>query len=397
MRRQTEAPIVIGGCGYSLFAGELLLASGADYGIRGDGEAAFLSLLEALGRGGDLADVPGLVWRDGEEVVSNAPSRAALLTLPTGRDVVDNPRYLREGGQCGLETKRGCDRRCAYCADPLIKGAIARTRQPAEVADEAEALLARGVDVLHLCDSEFNIPPEHALAVCEEFARRGLGGRLRWYTYAAPVPFTGELAAAMREAGCVGVNFGADSASEKMLATYGRRHRKEDIEQAVSLCRREGLRVMLDLLLGGPGEDEGTVRETIQFTKAIEPDCVGAALGVRLYPGTPLTARLAAEGPLAENPNLRFRGELSGTLLTPVFYISRDLGGSPAQLVRDIIGGDERFFAPVEEQSAENYNYNDNTVLVEAIRRGARGAYWDILRRIRSGELGGAEDERGDV
>ena len=37
----------------------------------------------------------------------------------------------------------------------------------------------------------------------------------------------------------------------------------------------------------------------------------------------------------------------------------------------------------MEEQTAENYNYNDNQPLVEAIRRGARGAYWDILRQLR--------------
>ncbi len=37
----------------------------------------------------------------------------------------------------------------------------------------------------------------------------------------------------------------------------------------------------------------------------------------------------------------------------------------------------------MEQQGIENYNYNDNLPLIEAIGKGARGAYWDILSRMR--------------
>jgi hypothetical protein len=82
-------------------------------------------------------------------------------------------------------------------------------------------------------------------------------------------------------------------------------------------------------------------------------------------------------------------------LFQPTFYISEALGGNPAELVRELIGGDERFFEPEVESEFQRdgegvesgYNYNKNKVLVEAIEKGARGAYWDILRRLRKGEL----------
>jgi radical SAM superfamily enzyme YgiQ (UPF0313 family) len=395
IRILTDAPVVLGGCGFSLFPRPILQACGCDYGIRGDGERALIMLLRALKRGAGMDRVPGLAWRSagdgGEEFRFNPPDSPAPVRLSGLRQWVDNPRYFREGGQGNVETKRGCDQPCTYCADPLVKGRHVRLRDPAEVAGEVESLLAQGVDVLHLCDSEFNIPPCHALAVCAELDRRGLGRRLRWYTYASVVPFTEELAGAMRRPGCAGINFGTDSASAEILSAYGRVHRRDDIASAVALCRRHGLRVMIDLLLGGPGETERTVRETIEFLKAVGPDCVGAALGVRIYPGTAIAARVAAEGAPDANPNL-WRRKTSALppapgedLLAPVFYISRGLGDRPAQLVRDVIGGDERFFAPVVEQTLENYNYNANQALIEAIRRGARGAYWDILRQMRSG------------
>ena len=55
-------------------------------------------------------------------------------------------------------------------------------------------------------------------------------------------------------------------------------------------------------------------------------------------------------------------------------------------MIRELIDGDERFFPPQEELAAEessDHNYNDNQALIEAIAEGERGAYWDILRRLR--------------
>ena len=50
--------------------------------------------------------------------------------------------------------------------------------------------------------------------------------------------------------------------------------------------------------------------------------------------------------------------------------------------MKDLISGDQRFFEPAGEDTAD-YNYNDNLLLTKAIEEGARGAYWHILHRIR--------------
>jgi radical SAM superfamily enzyme YgiQ (UPF0313 family) len=300
--------------------------------------------------------------------------------------MVDNAAYFARGGQCGFETKRGCNRQCLYCADPLAKGPMPRSRKPAEIADEIESLLARGIDVLHTCDAEFNIPRSHAMAVCEELIRRSLGEKVRWYAYLAVTPFDAELARIMRKAGCVGINFTGDSASGVMLRTYRQPHRSDDLATAVRLCRETGMKVMIDLLLGGPGETPQTAAETIDFIKRIGPDCAGASLGIRIYPGTGMVDALKRQGSLGDNPGLRrkYAGEVD--FFMPTFYLSPALGPEPARLIKDLIAGDKRFFEPMTEQpdaAATDHNYNDNTKLVEAIRRGARGAYWDILRQLR--------------
>ncbi|MGQ9576308.1 MAG: B12-binding domain-containing radical SAM protein [Thermoguttaceae bacterium] len=392
VRAGCDAPIVLGGVGFSVFAERLVQQTGADFGIRGDGEQALIALAEQLQGPGRFERVPGLIWRQDGAYRANPPAWPEVLSIPPGREAVDNATYFRRGGQIGVESRRGCNRACIYCADPLAKGTSVRLRSPSEVAEEIQSLLAQGVDVLHLCDSEFNIPPDHARAVCEELIRRRLGQRVRWYAYLAVVPFDAELAGWMRQAGCVGINFTGDSASAAMLATYYQPHRQEDLAKAVRDCRAEGIAVMIDLLFGGPGETPQTVAETIQFIRRIDPDCAGAALGIRLYPGTRLAAMLAAKGPLDQEPGIHRAYEGPIDLLRPNFYVSPALGQEPARLVRDLIAGDQRFFEPADPSPIPadgrspyaDYNYNQNQALVEAIAAGARGAYWHILQQIRA-------------
>jgi len=390
IRKMTDAPIVIGGVGFSVFAERIVEYTGADFGIRGDGEQAIVSLVSELKNSKRFERVEGLIWRSNGNIYSNKPSWPSPLSLPTNRDKIDNFTYFKKGGQCGLETKRGCNRGCIYCADHLSKGAMARLREPSEIAGEAQSLIAQGIEVMHTCDAEFNIPRDHAYAVCEEFIRRSIGKKLSWYTYMTVVPFDAELAEAMKKAGCVGINFTGDSGSALMLKTYGQHHNVEDLASAVRLCRENDIKVMIDLLLGGPGETPETVAQTIDFIKKINPDCAGASLGIRIYPGTRMADIVANEGPAEANPNILRKYSGPVDLFQPTFYISHALGSQPARLVKDLIAGDKRFFEPTEPESLESgqtkdHNYNDNLELTEAIKNGQRGAYWDILHKLRCG------------
>jgi radical SAM superfamily enzyme YgiQ (UPF0313 family) len=386
VRENMGAPIVLGGVGFSIMPERIVDYTNADFGIRGDGEQALVQLVKEINSNQNWSKVPGLIWRENDRIHSNEPQRPCEISLPIGRDFVDNKTYFKKGGQCGVETKRGCNRPCVYCADPLAKGKYLRLRDAAEVADEVENLLRQGIDVLHLCDSEFNIPIGHSKEVCKELIRRRLGEKVRWYTYMAVTPFDDELAKLMRKAGCVGIDFTADSASDIMLSNYRDVHNASDLAEAVRLCRDNDIAVMLDLLLGGPGETRDTLAETIEYVKAISPDCVGAGLGVRVYPGTEMAAIVEAEEKPQMNPNIKRKYDGPVDLLKPTFYISHLLGRNPARLIHDLIGDDERFFKPmleVGDSQTTDHNYNDNTALCEAIEAGARGAYWDILRRTK--------------
>ncbi len=387
IRARFAGPIVLGGCGFSIMPEAILDYCGLSWGVAGDGEWALAELMTAVRKGiGDPTRIRGVVYRAQDGHFRRVPPRPNPFgALPAfRRSLVENAKYFREGGQIGIETKRGCRQGCIYCADPLSKGTTPRLRPPHKVADELQSLLEQGVDVLHLCDSEFNLPPKHAHAVCAELIRRGLGEHIKWYTYASPKPFDEHLAESMRAAGCVGIDFGVDSGDAQMLARLGRDFGPEDLQPAARACRKAGLLFMFDLLLGGPGETRESVARTIELMQSIQPDRVGVSLGVRLYPGAALAQEILRAGPLAGNPNLRGATQDNDSLLMPVFYVSQALGEAPEQYLGSLVADDQRFFLPGAAGEAD-YNYNQNQILVEAIARGHRGAYWDILRRLREG------------
>ena len=383
LKAQTNASIILGGSGFSIMPRAILGYYGLDVGIWGEGELSLALLVGRIASKQDYRDVPGLVFRSGKGFHSNAPKYLELSRIYAPcRGVVDNYRYFIEGGMAGVESKRGCPKGCIYCADPVGKGKKLRLRSPQSVADEIESLLGMGIDHFHFCDSEFNLPEDHVADICLELIARGLGSKIRWYGYASPAPFSQELAALCRRSGCAGIDFGVDSGCERMLRRLGREFSVADLSRTAEVCHQEGIVFMYDLQLGGPGETRGSMKETIETMKKLSPDRVGVSFGVRIFPQTKMASLVQRQGPLQGNPNLRGTIEGNDDFFKPIFYLSADLGPDAAEYLSQLIGGDERFFFVSPSGAERNYNYNDNSVLVNAIKAGYRGAFWDILRRL---------------
>jgi tryptophan 2-C-methyltransferase len=379
LRKHSNAPIAMGGAGFSVIPEAVMQFCRPDYGVAGEGEEAFPRLAKALMTGSGVESVPNLLYWEGNTLQRNPTRYAALDDLPRTRSFLDNALYFREGGQAGIETKRGCHMTCVYCADPLSKGRHVRLRSPKRVVDELKSLLAQGIDHIHTCDCEFNVPGDHAKDICRAIVESGIADRIRWYAYCSIMPFDEEMADLFKRAGCAGVDFGADSGDDTILKRLGRTFRSEDLVRTAGLCHKHGIAFMYDLLIGSPGETRETVRETIDLMRRIDADCAGLSMGIRIYNGTAIAEWVRSQGDFASNPDIYGAKQDNADFLRPVFYVAPDLGAEMASIVSEMVGDDRRFFMPSIGEA--DYNYNDNTVLVRAIASGARGAYWNILRR----------------
>lgn len=376
LKRHAPVPLTMGGVGFSIMPEKIMELCGADFGIVCEGEVAFPELLKRLQKREPVHDVPNLVYRTPEGIKRNPVRYAELSQLSSHkRKLANNERYFLYGGQAAVETKRGCNRRCIYCVEPISKGGKLRFHTPEQVADQIESLVDRGIYAFHFNDSEFNLSIKHPIAVCDEIIRRGLHKRIEWYAYGMPAPFPDELARKMREAGCVGMNFGADAACDKMLRILKRTFTKADVGRAVETSRRHGLRYIIELLFGAPGETAETVKETIDYMREIDAERVSVTAGLRVFPGTELERIVRAEGIHRDNPNLFGAIEDNDDLLKPLFYLPTTIADKPLEYIDELTRGDPRFFGV----NTDGFNYNANDLLVEAINAGARGAYWAIL------------------
>jgi hypothetical protein len=109
---------------------------------------------------------------------------------------------------------------------------------------------------------------------------------------------------------------------------------------------------------------------------------VGASYGLRVYPKT------------AFHEYLRKTGyQIPASLLLPHFYLEESVKDGIDEFIRELIRGDERFYFNAREESIQNYNYNANKVLEDAIKEGFRGAFWDVLA-MSQGKSGHNSDQK---
>jgi radical SAM superfamily enzyme YgiQ (UPF0313 family) len=300
VRQVTDVPLILGGSGFSIFPLDVMRMTGADFGIVGEAEDLLPVLLTRLENRGETHDIPNLVTSKSGQVQQG--SGQAFLKPVQGRFTeidrwIDFSPY-RSKGVYSVQTKRGCCHGCIYCSYPLIEGKKFRTRKPSDIADEiAQAHHRLGDITFEFVDSTFNDPKGHAEAICREIISRNMKVRLRTMGI-NPRHANEELFELMVRAGFVQIDATPDSASPLMLKNLDKGFILTDIEKMAGMIRKFNLPTMWFFLFGGPGENEQTFNETLDFIdNFINPDdLVYMNAGMRIYPGTPLYRIAIAEG-----------------------------------------------------------------------------------------------------
>jgi radical SAM superfamily enzyme YgiQ (UPF0313 family) len=318
VRQHFAGPLILGGTGFSVSPQGWMQRLAPDCGVIGEGEHAFPELLSRLETGRSLEGIQGVLTTAGNGGQSATPTRAieTLAPLPTpAHELCRYRRYLRRGGFVGVQTKRGCPFKCAYCMYPHLEGRRYRLRPPEAVAEEVDAAAGHGkLRNFFFVDSVFNDPRPHALAICRELTRRRVP--VQWSAFCNPTGFDVELAHAMKEAGCNGVEFGLDVASEKMLAALNKPFGQKEARIALQAAHDAQLPLAVYLLFGGPGETWADVEDTQNFLKSCATaTAVFATVGIRVYEGAPIAEVAKREGQVKPDQDL----------FEPAYYLSPGL------------------------------------------------------------------------
>lgn len=473
VKRFTDAPIVAGGVGFSTMPFALVDYFDIDFGVKGPGEVILCELAEALRtertkrteraertddsgpsavqavpglivneRGGEVVRIPPAQLLAGREEAATiqvtghnesrawqADTTAAYRRRSEVRFRVDNLAYYRAGGLGSILTKNGCVYRCTQCVEPDAKGTRFARREVTAVVDEMEMLTDQGIYDLHTTDSEFNLAINNSKRLLREIIARKKRDhstslhRLRLWIYCQPAPFDEEFAELLAEAGCAGVNVGADHTRADLLRRWkvtdrGRAYYTfADTEKLVSLCHANGMMTMVEALFGMPGETLETMTDCVDRFMALDATVTGFSLGLRLFPYTDLGIALAEEcdgvrtapglqsntatrpivlkplrkcsGPVEYERQFMFdeRGEFRlVSYFSPELPEDTDTISSPSgrwyrslKLLWDYIPESElyRVMLPtVKGISDYDNNYADNPFLTSLVGLGHTGAFW---------------------
>jgi radical SAM superfamily enzyme YgiQ (UPF0313 family) len=310
-RAFSSAPIVLGGAGYSIFPESALAYLGADFGICGEGEAAFPALLSWLKNGRRASPPPSTYFANR----SSTPPEFALdldgFPLPEPRLWLDIPDSKRM--RIPVQTRRGCAMDCIYCSTSTIEGRPVRRRSPESVVNWLAAVRQQGFRDFWFVDNTFNLPLSYAKELCSRLIEADLG--LDWWAIVYPKWVDTELVELMAKAGCTLVSLGFESGSDAILPTLNKRFTCAEVKSISDGFARVGIKRDGFLLLGGPCETRETVEKSLDFADGLRLDALKVTVGLRIYPHTPLASVAVTDGIISPDD----------TLLLPRFYITPTL------------------------------------------------------------------------
>jgi radical SAM superfamily enzyme YgiQ (UPF0313 family) len=275
-----------------------------DVAVVGEGEATLVDLLEALAARRLLAEVPGLVIKDGKGLHATGP-RAPIadldvLPLPAW-DLLDGfpqryapaPFKVRQRPAASLVSSRGCPNRCIFC-DRSVFGDRCRFHSADSVVSAMRTLHERfGVHEICFEDDTFVTHRPRLKEICGRLIALDLG--ITWNCLARVNQVTAEGLDLMRRAGCWQVSFGLESGAQRILDLVGKHATLVQIREAVAMTRAAGLRAKGFFILGHPGETRETLRETVDFALQLPLNDISVSL-MTPFPGTELHRRAAEFG-----------------------------------------------------------------------------------------------------
>lgn len=272
-----------------------------DHIVKGEGEIAFLE----LAKGGKMPKV------------LQQPFIQDLDSIPfPARDLLDLDKYFKKGAEyrndyvygerwTSLITSRGCPYNCIFCGVGPLVGKKFRARSPLNVLYEIEECVTKH-DIRHFLieDDNFTFDRMRAKEICKLIINANFGA-----TWAAPNglradTLDAELVSLMARSGCKRIAIAPEVGDEKYRReVVGKILPNSKIENAVKLCKENGIIVDISTIIGFPDEPYWNMIKTILYARKLKKlgvDRVGIHMATPL-PGSRLYDECKKKGYLVED------------------------------------------------------------------------------------------------
>jgi len=293
LSREIDSIFICGGAHVTL-APESLRDAPLNAICRGEGEEAILELIEKIEQGSDFREVKNFWWKQDNVIFHNSlrPLISDLDSLPfPDREIFDYQGIIdSDFGQASFIFSRGCPFNCSYCSNHafhrIYGEPYVRMRGVDKALGEIEHVASRyRFDTIVFDDD--------TMTADKRWLKEFLNGYRKHFHYPFDLNIRvetvdKEIFPLLKESGCRKVSIGIECGNEKLREEVLRRRMTNSaIIECFSLAKGSGLKTKSFNLIGFPGEDRKTFRDTIRLNQVINPTSLILNIFYP-YPGTDL-------------------------------------------------------------------------------------------------------------
>ena len=242
--------MIIGGAHARNYSQELLEEGLFNHIVRGDGEFAFLDILEDK-------DLPVVI--NAEQLTSEQMEN---LPLPwRDKEFLSKYHYFIEGKKATtVMASRYCPMRCKFCEERDCKLTL---YSPERLDKELEEIKNLGYEAVMFYDDILPLSKERTEKICEVTKRYGIIFRCNGHV--KTMSHQPELLQVMKDAGCVEICLGIESTDQRILDIVDKGNKVEEIFQATRNVLNSGLKLSAYLIIGLPGESKESIANTEKY------------------------------------------------------------------------------------------------------------------------------------
>lgn len=292
---------LLGGLHSTMMPEECMNYGCFDFIVKGEGEVTIPLIVDNLDN--KEFNIDGMWYRKNGEIIRNKdrPYIQDLDSLPfPARHLLKNPTAYKPPDAMRepvtpMMTSRGCPSRCTYCCTKHILGQEFRFRSPKNIVDEIEHVIREfGIQEIHLMDDVFTYNKERVFEFRDEVKRRDIDVNFVLANGLRADQVDKERLEALKDLGVISIGCGVESGNQQILNNIRKDIRLDRVRESYKMAKELGFQTWGFFILGLPGENESTIKDTINFAKELDVD-FAKFLILKPYPNSHVWDQLQEE------------------------------------------------------------------------------------------------------
>lgn len=168
-------------------------------------------------------------------------------------------------------TSMGCSNKCSFCSGKFVDNL--QFKSPAKVVADLEQMseIAEKHSNGHFCVTMVDLAINHSLEKMDQLLDALIASKIKikWYSYAKVRDMPMDILKKLPLAGCRGLFWGFEAATNKMLNVYNKPFTVEQGEDLVIKIAQLNIYNIVSLIYNGPGETEEDFQELLSFIRRL--------------------------------------------------------------------------------------------------------------------------------